>query len=136
ELLTNTTFVSAYGAAWQQSGNSVAYAASTASDLSIVPKNYAAGLIEVREPSCVRCHQESARELEQWYPGLTLYGEVWGKDQVFAFPPFDESYYSQLDLDSGNGIQDNRHMNPSLVAAGMIATYDPAVHTGTFYERR
>jgi hypothetical protein len=135
ELLTGTTFVSAYGAVWRQNGTATAYAASTASDLSIVPKSYTVGLIEVRESSCVRCHQETGRELEQFYPGLTLYGEVWGKDNVFTFHPFDESYYPQLDLDSGSGVQDNRHMNPKLTAMGLIAPYDPAVHTGPFYTR-
>jgi hypothetical protein len=135
QLLTTTTFVSAYGATWRQSGAQTAYAASTASALSIVPVHYTAGIIEVRESSCVRCHQETAKELEQWYPGLTLYGQVWGTDQVFTFHPFDESYYPQLDLDQGSGVKDNRHMNPTLQAMGMIANYDPAIHSGAFYDR-
>jgi hypothetical protein len=136
QLLTTTTFVSAYGATWRQSGAATAYAASTASTLSIVPIHYTAGIVEVREASCVRCHQETGKELEKWYPGLTLYGQVWGTDQVFTFHPFDESYYPQLDLDQGGGVQDNRHMNPALVAAGMIAAHDPNVHRGVFYDRQ
>jgi hypothetical protein len=135
QLLTTTTFVSAYGATWRQGTAGSAFAASTASALSIVPLNYTAGIVEVRESSCMRCHQNTGQELEKWYPGLTLYGEVWGKDNIFTFHPFDESYYPQLDLDSGSGVQDNRHMNPALLSAGLIATYDPTVHTGSFYER-
>jgi hypothetical protein len=136
DLLKTTPFVSAYGATWRTSGSAKAYAASTAADLSIVPKNATHGLLEVSEASCMRCHKETGRELEQFYPGLTLYGEIWGKDAIFTFHPFDESFYPALDLDQGGGIQDNRHMNPQLQAMGMIAPFDPAKHTGPFYDRR
>src|SRR6185312_14612929 len=119
DLLTTTTFVSAYEAVWRANGDQKAFAASTASALSIVPSNYTAGLIEVSEASCTRCHEQAAKSLATWYPGLTLYGNVWGTDDVFTFHVFDESYYPQLDLDQGNGVQDNRHKNPQLVAQGM-----------------
>ena len=135
DLLTTTTFVSAYGAVWRQDGAAKAYAAGTSSDLSIVPKAYTAGIIEVTEASCMRCHQETGKELEKWYPGLTLYGEVWGKDNIFSFHPFDESYYPKLDLDEGSGVKDNRHMNPKLQAIGFIEPFDAAKHSGPFYER-
>jgi hypothetical protein len=136
DLLKTTTFQSAYGAVWATDGTQKTFAASTASELSIVPKNYTAGLVEVNETSCMRCHKEGGRKLDEFYPGLTLYGEVWGKDGIFTFHPFDESYYSKLDLDEGAGIADNRHMNPKLVAQGMIEARDPQKHTGPAYERR
>jgi hypothetical protein len=134
DLLTTTVFSSAYGATWRQVGGDRAFAASTTSDLSIVPKNYTAGLIEVTETSCMRCHQNGGQELETYYPGLTLYGEIWGKDAIFTFHPFDESFYSSLD-DVTNGVQDNRHMNPQLSAMGFVEQFDPAKHTGPFYDR-
>jgi hypothetical protein len=138
-LLTTTTFVSAYQSVWRQSadGTQQAFAASTnATDLSIVPGQYQAGLIAVNETSCTRCHQNTGQELGNWYPGLTLYGDVWGTDNVFTFHVFDESYYPDLDLDTGSGVQDNRHQNPALVSMGMIKTFDPATDTGPPYYNR
>jgi hypothetical protein len=139
ELLTTTTFVSAYDSVWRQSadGTQQAFAASTAAtDLSVVPVQYQAGLIAVNETSCVRCHEQTAKELANWYDGLTLYGDVWGTDEVFTFHVFDESYYPDLDLDTGNGVQDNRHMNPALVSMGMIKQFDPSTDTGPPYYNR
>jgi hypothetical protein len=136
DLLTSTTFVSAYQATWRSAGGNATYAASTASNLSIVPSNYQAGIVEVSEASCARCHEQTAKPLANWYPGLTLYGNVWGTDNVFTFHVFDESYYPSLDLDNGNGVQDNRHMNPALVSNGMIVTFDPSKHTAPpYYDR-
>jgi hypothetical protein len=139
QLLTTTTFVSAYDSVWRQSGDGTqqAYAASTnATDLSIVPGQYQAGIIAVGETSCTRCHQNTGQELGNWYPGLTLYGDVWGTDDVFTFHVFDESYYPDLDLDTGSGVQDNRHMNPALLSQGMIKTFDPATDTQPPYYNR
>jgi hypothetical protein len=70
----------------------------------------------VTEVSCTRCHQNTGNELGNWYEAITLYGEVWGKDQVFTFHPFDESSYPDLDLNE----VDNRHVNPKLAAMGMV----------------
>jgi len=139
DLLTQTTFVTAYDEVWRESADQsqVAYApTTTATDLSIVPNNYQAGLLQVNEGSCVRCHQSTGDELGNWYPGLTLYGDVWGTDNVFSFHVFDQSYYPDLDLDQGNGIQDNRHMNPALVSMGMIKQFDPSTDTGPPYYNR
>ncbi|HTQ44713.1 MAG TPA: hypothetical protein VMI75_18255 [Polyangiaceae bacterium] len=138
-LLTKTTFVAAYDAVWRQSsdGSQQAYAASTSdTSLSIVPSSYQAGIVAVNETSCGRCHQATGQELGNWYPGLTLYGDVWGTDQIFTFHVFDESYYPDLDLDTGNGTQDNRHMNPALVSMGMIKQFDSSTDTGPPYYNR
>lgn len=136
DLLTTTQFVSAYGSTWRQgSDGSRAFAPTTTATFSIVPNNYTAGLIEVRETSCLRCHKESGRFLSEWYQPLYLYGEVWGKDNIFTFHPFDESRYRFLD-DATNGTPvDNRRMNNLLVQNGMIETYSAAKHTGPFYTR-
>jgi len=139
QLLTTTTFIAAYDAVWRQSADQTqqAFAASTsATTLSIVPNNYQAGIIQVNETSCTRCHQETGVELANWYPGLTLYGDVWGTDNVFTFHVFDESYYPDLDLDTGSGVQDNRHMNPALLSMGMIKTFDATTDTAPPYYNR
>ncbi len=115
ELLQTTRFISAYGAVWKQNGSQQTYAASTQSTFSIVPENYTAGIIEVSDTSCMRCHQSAAEKLEDFYDDIQLYGEIWGKDGIFTFHPFDESYYPELDLNE----QDNRHMNQNLVNMGV-----------------
>jgi hypothetical protein len=139
-LLKTTPFVSAYQATWRQSsdGSQQAFAASTSdTSLSIVPDGYQAGLVAVNETSCSRCHQNTGQELANWYQGLTLYGDVWGTDAIFTFHVFDESYYPDLDLDNGGGVQDNRHMNPALVSMGMIKQFDPSTDTGPpYYDRQ
>jgi len=136
ELLTTTLFVSAYGATWKQaSDGSRTFAPTTTATFSIVPDKFTGGLIEVREASCNRCHKEAARFLTDWFQPLYLYGEVWGKDNIFTFHPFDESRYPFLD-DATNGTPvDNRRMNSLLVQNGMIESYSAAKHTGPFYAR-
>jgi hypothetical protein len=140
QLLTTTTFVSAYDAVWRQSGDRSlqAYAASTTAttNLSIVPVDYQAGIVQVNETSCSRCHALTGQELGNYYPGLTLYGDVWGTDNVFTFHVFDESYYPDLDLDNGGGAQDNRHMNPALLSMGMIKQFDSSTDTQPPYYNR
>ena len=128
DLLTTTVFASAYGKIWRQAGGSTTYAASTSSTFSIVPQNYTAGLVQVNETSCMRCHKETAKLVDAWYPDLYLYGEIWGKDNIFTFHPFDESYYSQLDLDN----TDNRHMNQNLQSQGLIKMVDQLPTDGAF----
>jgi hypothetical protein len=136
ELLTTTQFVSAYASTWRQSSDGkTAFAPSTTAALSIVPNNSTAGLIEVREASCLRCHKDGGRVLTDFYPPLSLYGEIWGKDNIFTFHPFDESQYSSLD-DATNGTPaDNRRINSLLTQNGMVEMFNAAKHRGPFYDR-
>ena len=76
ELLKTTQFRSAYGAVWKSNGQKKTYAASTLSRLSIVPNRYMAGLIEVNDDSCMRCHKDSSRLVSDFYFDLYLYGQV------------------------------------------------------------
>lgn len=123
-LLKSTPFRAAYDTAWKTNGNKVTYAASTKSKLSIVPNNYMAGLIQVTDDSCMRCHKEAGRLVSEFYDALYLYGEIWGKDGIFSFHPYDESYYPELRLQGSgvDGFQDNRHLNPKLKQMGIFAT--------------
>lgn len=135
ELLTTTLFVSAYGSAWRTGAGGTAYAPSAASAPSITPTSTTHGLIEVRETSCMRCHKDAGRNLTDFYFELSLYGEIWGKDAIFTFHPFDERKYSSLD-DATNGTPvDNRAINPLLAQNGMVEMYNASKHTGPFYDR-
>jgi len=118
DLLTTRIFRSAYDTSWKENGAQKTYAPSTASALSIVPTNYTAGLIQVTDDACMRCHKETGRMVSDFYFDLYLYGEVWGKDGIFTFHPYDESLYPQLRVD---GI-DNRALNSKLAQAGIFRT--------------
>jgi len=138
ELLTQTTFISSYGEVWKASAGLKTYAAASDRGVSIVPTNYEAGLIEVNEQSCMRCHKETGRMVREYYGALYLYGELWGKDGIFSFHPFDESRFSSL-RQSGGGIDgyvDNRRVNPRLKAMGVFTDFDASKHTAPLYPKR
>jgi hypothetical protein len=118
ELLTNTPFASAYNTPWKVNGSQKTFAASTRSSLSIVPNNYTAGLLQVTDEACMRCHKETGRLVSEFYFDLYLYGELWGKDGIFSFHPYDERRYPELRYE---GV-DNRSLNPVLRRIGVFRT--------------
>ena len=133
ELLTQTTFVTAYGETWKAGGGLSTFAPTTSERVSVVPDHYKGGMLAVNEASCMRCHKETGRHLVDFSPSfssIVLYGEMWGRDGIFSFHPFDESKYDSFWL---SGTTDNRALNPKLEAAGVIATYNPAVHKAPEY---
>jgi hypothetical protein len=117
-LLTTTPFIAAYDTAWKTNGTQVSYAPTTTSALSIVPNNYKGGMIQVTDDSCMRCHQSGGTLMSDYYEDLYLYGEMWGKDAIFTFHPYDESQYQYL---REEGV-DNRAVNPVLKQAQIFAT--------------
>ena len=138
ELLKTTVFVSSYGQVWKKSVDLKSFAPTTSSTLSVVPHNYQAGFFEVKEDSCMRCHKESGRKVSEFYSGLYLYGEVWGKDGIFSFHPFDESEFSKLRGQGSavDGYYDNRKINPKLSAMGVFERYDASKHSTELYPKR
>ncbi len=128
ELLKTTPFVSVYDTAWKENGTKKTYAAATASNLSIVPNNYSGGLLQVTDDACMRCHKEGGRLVSEFYDALYLYGELWGKDGIFTFHPFDESRYPEL-----RSNDENRSIDPRLRAMGVFEEYDPRKHTAPLY---
>lgn len=130
ELLTETTFTSTYDMPWKSDGAKVAYAAGTLGGLAIVPNNYEAGLLQVTDDACMRCHKETGRLVSEFYDALYLYGEMWGKDGIFSFHPYDESRYPEL-----RSNNENRSINPTLRRLGVFEDFDPRKHTGPHYPR-
>lgn len=121
QLTRNTPFVSAYGAVWRRVGATQTFAASSQMGTSIVPRNYEAGVIEVRDQSCSRCHQDAGRMLGDFEQATTLYGDLWGSDRIFSFHPFppDPSLY-------GADLGDKRRVRPEL--KGLFVPYIPSKH--------
>jgi hypothetical protein len=126
ELLTTTPFVSAYGVPWKKEGDKVAWAPTTTSTFSIVPQNYEAGLLEVSEKSCARCHQDAGRPVRHFNSDAILYGDIWGEDGIFSFHPWDQ------DRIRGAGSE-NRAVRSSFSQSGVVVRYDQSKHATEIY---
>jgi len=126
ELLTKTVFTSAYGEAWKQNGTQKAFAAASKGGASIVPNNYEAGLLEVREKQCMECHKNAGQQINDFEPNAVLYGDIWGEDGIFSFHPYDQSQYTNFN-------NENRRVRPEYAAANMVVPYNPATHPSDRY---
>jgi len=138
ELLTKTSFVTTYGKVWKEGNGVKSFAPTTKERISIVPSNYQAHFLEVSDDSCVRCHKDAGKRVSDYYSGLYLYGEVWGKDGIFSFHPFDESEYRKI-RQTGRDVDnyyDNRKINPTLRDMGVFERYDAAKHNTAQYPAR
>ena len=125
DLLASTTFVSAYGTAWKTSGASRAFGATgPATGLSVVPARSELGLLEVRETTCTKCHDQGGYFIGDLVDQAILYGDIWGVDRIFSFHPFEPS---RIDA-SGN---ENRSVRSAL--AGIVEVYDAAKHPSSVY---
>jgi hypothetical protein len=131
DLLTTTPFVSAYGTAWKASGAAKAFGPTgPASGLSVVPARFDSGLLEVRESTCSKCHDQGGWFIGSLVDDAVLYGDIWGVDRVFSFYPFDPSRIEA----SGN---ENRVVRPAFAQGGVFERYDAAKHAAeryTFYK--
>ena len=131
DLLTSTAFVSAYGTAWKASGAAKAFGPTgPASGLSVVPARFDSGLLEVREKTCSKCHDQGGWFIGSLVDDAVLYGDVWGVDRIFSFYPFDPSRIEA----SGN---ENRVVRPAFAQGAVFERYDAAKHSAeryTFYK--
>ncbi len=125
ELLTTTTFVGAYGTSWKADGDKKAFGATgPASSLSVVPTHFDVGLLEVRESTCTKCHDQGGTFIGSLVDRAILYGDIWGVDRIFSFHPFEPS---RIDA-SGN---ENRVVRAAL--APIVQRYDAAKHPAGTY---
>ena len=128
DLLRNTAFVSAYGTTWKESGGMKSFAPTTSSNFSIVPRSYQAGILEVTDKSCARCHQETGRAINDFVSQAVLYGDIWGEDGIFSFHPYDENQYPEFNTD-------NRQVRPEFTSFGVVEKYDPSRHNSARYKK-
>jgi hypothetical protein len=125
ELLTTTTFVGAYGTSWKKDGDKRAFGATgPARLLSVVPTNFDVGLLEVRESTCTKCHDQGGTFIGGLIDRAVLYGDIWGVDRIFSFHPFEPS---RIDA-SGN---ENRVVRASL--SPIVQRYDAGKHPAGTY---
>lgn len=129
DLLKSTTFVGAYGTAWKQNGTQRSFGITgpASGSLSVVPSSFEAGLLEVRETTCEKCHNQGGYFIGDLVDQAVLYGDIWGVDRIFSFHPFDPA---RIDA-SGN---ENRSVRSELTS--IVVPYDASKHpssTYTFY---
>lgn len=134
ELLATWGFRSARDAVWKESGGMRAYAAGSNAKMSIVPRNYNAGLVAVNDSSCESCHVDAGRPFMDYYFNIMAYGELWGEDQVFTWHPFDNGSFVD---GSGNVVSfndDNRSFRQDFVNAGLLESYSSSQHGDSHYQ--
>lgn len=130
ELLTTTPFTSAQGEVWRKGTNATfTHAPTTTARFHIVPANYDGGFIEVDQHSCMRCHETANQHVRNFDARRDWYGRVRGSDGIFSWHPFDPSGISR------NGQANTPRIRQSLISAGMLAQYDPRIHTAKHYSR-
>lgn len=121
-------FKSSLGVSWKDDSNSPAAPTST-TDFHIVPAKYDAGYIDVDSKSCMRCHASTNEPVSTFEDDRDWYGRIRGSDGIFSFHPFEKSCISPY------GTPQPVVINKMMTDAGIIAAYDPAMHTTNDYNR-
>ncbi|MCB0417763.1 MAG: hypothetical protein KDD39_08945 [Bdellovibrionales bacterium] len=135
ELLRDTVFESARYYSWKESGSLKSYAASTRSEFSIVPKNYDAGVFEISEEFCNRCHKDAGRPFRDYYPNIIAYGELWGNDDAFSWHPFENKNFVNSSGQVQNFNHDNRKFRQDFIDAGLLEKYSTSQHPEDTYKK-
>jgi hypothetical protein len=123
ELLTRQYFVPTSGRIWKEGSNLESYGPSSEGEFHIVPRGYKLGVIPVNEISCKRCHELTGQPLRPFDFNVTLYGEVWGEDQIFTWHLF--KVHERI-FGTWDDVDGSRQINPRLVQAGLVLNERPA----------
>ena len=127
EMVQSTPFRSCKNQTWIKEAGRFAAAPTTDEPVSIVPKGYQGSFLPVTRESCRRCHQQVNRNVRAFDGPRDWYGRIRGNDEIFSFHPFDPGVISP------NGSPRGVAIRPSLVRAGIVAKFDPAIHRSADY---
>ena len=127
-LLSETTFQSCLGQDWRVDlrGNKV-NAPTTEAQAHIVPRHYDAGFVQVDRIECAQCHKTVGQHADDFDLKRDWYGRVRGSDGIFSFHPFDPACISK------RGLPGKAIIRQDLENAGVIAVFNPTVHTAERY---
>lgn len=89
-----------------------------------MPNKFDLGLLEVRESTCTKCHDQGGYFIGDLVDQAILYGDVWGVDRIFSFHPFDPA---RIDASGA----ENRSVRAGLT--GIVVPYDVAKHPLSSY---
>ncbi len=127
-------FQSALGADWRsdKSRKLVCHAPTGSTTSHLAPHDYRMHFYASNTQTCNRCHQETRRGLDTFFPGngaayqqLASYGALWGSDQKFSFFPL---------VPGDNGIPRAMAVNPRLLGTGVAEMYNPSKHPADRYK--
>ena len=120
-----TPFVGAYGTVWKADGAQKAFGPTgPTAGLSVVPAGFDVGLLEVRESTCEKCHNQGGYFIGDLVDPAILYGDIWGVDRIFSFHPFEPS---RIDASGA----ENRSVRAAFTQ--IVEAYDPAKHPSALY---
>lgn len=125
DILTSSIFKAVTASEWLAS----THFHMTADDNdNLIPRGYAAALLGNEREACRSCHQDTLKSVDEFDAGRDWYDYVAGCDGIFKFHPFAPSCIGQA-----NGDDRPVRLNKKLLDAGIIAIYDPAIHTKDIY---
>ena len=128
ELLTGAKFRSSVAVTWREDWEGdAAFAPTTRARFHIVPANYDAGFVAVHRDSCIRCHETTNQTAALFDTSRDWWGRIRGSDGIFSFHPFEPSSISP------DGQNRTPVIRASLLRAGFVAKFDPALHSGDDY---
>jgi len=134
DLLQYGSFRTVGSLPWKANGAKVAYAAGTRSNASIVPAQYDGGLLPVTNDSCLRCHKDAGRQIENFHSDLVAYGELWGEDETFSWHPFENSAFVDASGNVKNFNNDNRRLRADFASSGLVVQQAPAAQPAHLYK--
>ncbi len=127
-------FQSTLGAEWRSDKRRrlVCHAPTGSTTSHLAPHNYRMHFFASNTQTCNRCHQETRRSLDTFFPGneaafqqLASYGALWGSDQKFSFFPL---------VPGDNSTPRAMAINPRLLATGVVDLYNPTKHPADRYQ--
>ncbi len=127
QLLTTASWKSAQGAEWIDGVTSPT--APKGTKFHVVPEEYAAHITAVDSKSCMECHKHTGFNVRVFDQNRGWYGRIRGNDGIFTFHPIDPSSISY------DGTNKPIVMRPAFVKAGLVAAYNPRVHTADWYKQ-
>ncbi len=129
-LLDSTPFATATGAKWMESDQPDVnvLAPTTHQQVSIVPKDYQGTFLGTDTTSCKKCHESTLMHVDSFDRNRDWYGYVRGSaDGIFTFHPIEPNSISY------NGAPVPVRIRRSFVESGIVAEFDPELHTKDRY---
>lgn len=123
EEILRLPFVSTRGQVWLSQvveGRKLeAFAPTSRTGRSFVPKNYDGAYLAVDQKSCMTCHNGTLENADAFEFRRDWYGRVRGDDGIFSFHPFDPNAVNYRDA-----IQITPRLRASLLRAGLLKHWD------------
>lgn len=129
QVYANAPWAEVANQAWKvASDGRIAYGATTDDALAYVPAHYDGASFPVDDDFCARCHKDAGRSIQDFYPVMAAYGELWGEDQTFSWHPFESAMFVGANGDVANFNNDNRRLRKSFKDSGLVVPYNAEQH--------